>query len=282
MNDYLSLLPTTLAWIAERLDGMSPIPWPFWIGGLFPIYIAALSIVLWFMRGAVWRVRCAYPVTSRRRDCRELVAGEWSRCRHHNKRATYGFGHTVDEKIRRWERVTRDGEIVDRGSRGVGLIRLRPQGDTLLYRNGYTRRPVDVLRILPDYWYRLRAVVVGVRRRIVGGSLPEADDGGPPVLEADLAVTGDLETVVRATRFALVVFAIGLLTAVVAVPFDGSLRIVLQYVSTLALVMAWAATSTGFFRRDDAWLSGACVTAAKWWARIFVPVAVINLLFALG
>jgi hypothetical protein len=43
VNDYLSLLPTTLAWIAERLDRVSPIPWPFWIGGLFPLYLAALA-----------------------------------------------------------------------------------------------------------------------------------------------------------------------------------------------------------------------------------------------
>jgi hypothetical protein len=80
----------------------------------------------------------------------------------------------------------------------------------------------------------------------------------------------------------LCVFALGLLTVAVAVPFDGAVRVVLQYVSTLALVVAWAATSAGFFRRDDSWIPDACVTAVKWWARIFVPVAVINLFFALA
>lgn len=280
MNDYLALLPTTLAWIAERLDRVSPIPWPFWIGGLFPLYLAALSFTLWFMRGAVWPVRCAYPVTSRKHDCRLVVAGEWRRCRHHNKAVSYRFGHTVNRKIRRWERVVGD-KLVDRGSRGVGLIRMRPRGDTLLYRHGYTRRPLDVLRILPDYWHRLRAVVRAVRRRVLGGDYSEPDDGSSAP-EADLAVTGELETVVRATRFALGVFAVGLITAAAAVPFDGTLRIVLQYVSTLALVVAWAATSAGFFRRDESWFSHACVTTVKWWARIFVPVGVINLLFALA
>jgi hypothetical protein len=100
MNDYLLLLPTTLARIAERLDRVSPIPWPFWIGGLFPLYLAALSVVLWFMRGAVWPVRCAYPVTSRKRDCRSVVAGEWRGCRHHNRSVSYWFGHTVNHRIR--------------------------------------------------------------------------------------------------------------------------------------------------------------------------------------
>src|SRR5581483_501810 len=95
MNDYLSLLPSTFQWIAERLNSASGIPWPLWIGGIFPVYAAALSVVLWVLRGTTWPVRCLYPVTSRRRPCESWVPGEWYRCRYHNWRASYKYGHEV-------------------------------------------------------------------------------------------------------------------------------------------------------------------------------------------
>lgn len=85
----------------------------------------------------------------------------------------------------------------------------------------YPRRPVDVLWTLPDYWHRVRAVVIAVQRRIVGGDSPGPEPDGPPVPEPEVAVTSDLQTVVQATRFALGAFAVGLATAVAAVPFDG-------------------------------------------------------------
>ena len=65
MNDYVSLLPSTLQWVAQLLTGVSPIPWPLWLGGLFPVYVAIVSVLVWFLRGTVWPVRCSYPVTSR-------------------------------------------------------------------------------------------------------------------------------------------------------------------------------------------------------------------------
>ncbi|WP_181063393.1 hypothetical protein [Nocardia nova] len=38
---------------------MSPIPWPLWIGGLFPVYVTVVSVLFWFLRGSVWPVQCA-------------------------------------------------------------------------------------------------------------------------------------------------------------------------------------------------------------------------------
>ncbi|WP_406629212.1 hypothetical protein [Amycolatopsis sp. WGS_07] len=40
---------------------MSNVPWPLWIGLLFPIYVAAVSVAIWILRGRVWPVRCARP-----------------------------------------------------------------------------------------------------------------------------------------------------------------------------------------------------------------------------
>jgi hypothetical protein len=165
MNDYLSTLPSTLQWVSETLDGISGIPWPLWLGGLFPLYLATLSVALWVMRGTTWPVSCAYPITSKRRPCRMPVPGEWYRCRHHNReryhRSVSG-GHTVDTKIPRWQQVDRRGRLVDKPAIGVGFIRTRPAGHTLLYEHGYTRTPRNVLRLLPrsaaKLWRRIRTV----------------------------------------------------------------------------------------------------------------------------
>ena len=77
INDYLSTLPQTLQWISRTLNDLTGIPWPLWLGGLFPIYLAALSIAIWILRGTSWPVRCAYPVTKAKIPCRIFVPGEW-------------------------------------------------------------------------------------------------------------------------------------------------------------------------------------------------------------
>jgi len=57
INDYLSTLPQTLQWVSQALDGLTGVPWPLWIGGLFPLYFCALAVTVWILRGTAWPVR---------------------------------------------------------------------------------------------------------------------------------------------------------------------------------------------------------------------------------
>ena len=275
MNDYLSLLPSTLQWVSMQLGSVSSIPWPFWIGGLFPIYVAIVSFLLWFLRGRVWVLLCAYPKTAKGRPCKMPVAGEWARCRHHNRQRIYRYGHEV-RKIRRWQTFDRKGEIVERPEKGVGMLRLRPAGATLLYVRGYARPPIDVVKLIPE------KVKAGVRRlsqaRLTTSAVSQsAEVGADPLERTDLAE--GLERVVRATRLAAISFCLAIVLALVAVLLGGVPQTIMQYLATLGFVLAWAATYSGLYLRSVNWLRGACWKAAKWWAVTFVPVGFLNLWF---
>lgn len=274
MNDYLSLLPSTLQWVSNQLGALSDLPWPLWIGLLFPIYVAVISTVVWFLRGRIWLVHCAYPKTSRGWDCRNWVPGEWSRCRHHNQRRNYRFGHSVNPDLQRWQTFGKGDVVVDRPERGVGLLRLRPAGATLLYQRGYPRPPLLVLRQLPT-------ASVAAWRRIRQARLKEPADSWEQgrTASARTDVAEGLERVVAATRFAMVAFIVAIALTAVAVLLDGAPQTVLQYLATLGFVLAWAATSSGIYSRSENWLRGACVKSLKWWSFIFVPVGVLNLVF---
>ena len=283
MYDYVSLLPSTLQWIAQLLTRASPIPWPLWIGGLFPVYVALVTVLLWFLRGTAWPVRCAYPVTSRKRDCMNFVPGEWHRCRHHNRSVEYRYGHTVQVKLQRWERVGKRGEIVERPATGFGTFRTRPQGGTVLYYKGYPRRPLDVLRILPDKFKEAFRRIRQARLRAQDEAVPESAVSKVAWGGADSPdVVENLDSVVGATRFSASCFAVGLVFTLVSIPLDGMGQAAAQYLAVLALVLAWAAVSSGLYKREFDWLREACYKAVKWWVGIFVPVAVINAAFALA
>jgi hypothetical protein len=94
------------------------------------------------------------------------------------------------------------------------------------------------------------------------------------------SLAADLETVVGATRMALVSFGFALLSTLVSVLLNGAAQAVVQWIATLGFVVAWAAVNSGIYHRHFDWLDYACVKAAKWWATIFAPVVLINLVFA--
>jgi len=279
MNDYLSLLPSTLQLFARYLDSITVVPWPLWIGALFPGYLASIYFLLWFMRGSTWVVPCAYPKTSRSRPCRMRVPGEWYRCRHHNRWAQYKYGHDVIPTIRRWERFNRNGKIVEGPARGIGFIRTRPVGQTLLYHNGFVRRPWDVVKLIP---HAVRATAERLRAMTL--HTPTDDDtrvDEDSVLHHDIVLAENLLSVVHATRFALGTIIVAVIVTIISTLLSGISQAILQWVATLAFVLAWAATSAGIYNKRTTWLNGTCLIALKWWAFIFVPVAAVNLLFIL-
>lgn len=277
MNDYLSLLPSTFQLIAKTLSSISGIPWPLWIGGLFPLYAAAISIMVWVLRGNTWGVRCLYPFTARRRPCEYRVLGEWYRCRHHNWRASYKHsgGHKVDTSIKRWQIADKKGKLVDRPAIGVGIVRVRPAGFALLYQNGYARKPLDVLTLVPMFIMKTCRRLGAVQFR----STPVAT-----VVSADLAQRKDdvaegILTVVLATRFAAITFFVALGVTGISILLHGNFQATAQWVATLGFVLAWVAVSSGIYHKSDDWLFGTCLKSLKWWAIIFVPVGILNLVF---
>lgn len=286
MEDYLSLLPMTLQWISIRLGMVSRIPWPLWIGGLFPLYVGAVSVILWILRGRAWPVQCAYPMTTKGRPCRMLVPGEWSRCRHHNRRVRYRYGHEVDTSVGRWQTITRDGKIVDRVETGVGVLRLRPAGFTLLYQRGYARPPLAVLKLVPTFtgrmYERLRQMRLSNRSIDPATMAPTVGDEASELEGARRDIAAGLSGVVQSTQFATAAFALALALSSLAILLVGTAQTVVQYLSVLGFVLAWAAISSGTYHRSTAWFRGACLKALKWWAVIFVPVGVLNLFFTIA
>jgi hypothetical protein len=178
---------------------------------MFPLYAAALSFAVWVLRGRTWPVRCLYPWTQEEWPCENWVAGEWYRCHAHQKVRYYKHhsGHWVDPKIQRWQIGDyKSGKLVDRPIEGVGFIRIRPAAHALLYRNGYARRPSDVILAIPQYfrdsWQRLGSI--RLRKDVV----PPADQlvlGRQGVRDA---TAEHLHVVVGATQLTFVTFAFSL------------------------------------------------------------------------
>lgn len=279
MNDYLAAIPAILASTAQRLDGVFDVPWPLWVGGLFPLYLGVLYFILWFRRGSSWPVRCIYPVTARGRgrDCRNHVPGEWYRCRYHNWLARYRH-HDVDTSIQRWQTVDRRGAKVDRPAKGMGFLRATPARETLLYHNGFARPPFEVLKLLP-------LSLVAIVRRLLSMRLrtPASVDQTQERHEEThgFEVAEGMATVVPATQFTLGAFLVALLGTGVSVLLNAypTPKAIVQWVAVLGFVLAWAAISRGVYHRRPDWLSSTCLVTAKWWATLFVPVAAATLLF---
>ncbi|MGH3721458.1 MAG: hypothetical protein ACRDRI_21940 [Pseudonocardiaceae bacterium] len=99
------------------------------------------------------------------------------------------------------------------------------------------------------------------------------------IAERKDGVTEGILAVVHATQFAAITFFIALGATGLSILMHGNFRTVTQWMATLGFVLAWAAASSGIYQKNDGWFSGACLKSLKWWATIFVPVAIINLIF---
>lgn len=160
--------------------------------------------MLWVLRGSAWPVRCSYPITSKRHPCRCWVPGEWYRCRYHNWRANYKYGHQDDTSIKRWQQVDKKRNLIDRPAKGgMGVLRVRPAGHALLYENGYTRKPLDVLTLIPEFVIRICRHLGAIRFRDAPRvtTVPSVGIAG---MKYDVAE--GLLSVVQATRFATITF----------------------------------------------------------------------------
>jgi hypothetical protein len=79
MPDLLHLLVQALALVAASLDQWFPVPWALPIAVLFVPFVAALDVMVWYLRGMVFPIPCGYP-TVRQGLCSRQALGEWHRC----------------------------------------------------------------------------------------------------------------------------------------------------------------------------------------------------------
>ena len=248
--DIADIVVKAVARFAESVEGWLHIPWPIAVAVLFLPIVGLLNIAVWYLRGTLFPIRCAYP-TARKAGCRNVVLGEWHKCRLHRK-AIYRKTdlHTVDPKRNRWEYRT----IID-GSEatpvGRGFLRMHSGRDTLLFKKGFCRRPSQVLDFLPDLakgvvertahlWRQSRTVgIAGLFK---------------PTSEARVISTSEvLPHVVRASRTVLASTAAGLALVGLAELLTGTPQLVLQFGATFALVFAVMAGRRGILRHESGW-----------------------------
>ena len=151
-------------WLGEIT---SPVPWPLVMAAAAVPLLFAANLIIWFLRGAVWPVRCKHPATTVRghgdKACRRTVAGEWSYCRDHNRYKKNSKNQTVDPKLPRWQTT----EGVDRTDiRGIN------SRVSLLFYHGFARKPAQVYRafkeILPEWRNNILIMVKRLKREPAG------------------------------------------------------------------------------------------------------------------
>lgn len=276
MTDFLVFLAQSLSIFSRWLGARTPVPWPLMLATLFPFFAATLSIWVWWLRGTAWPLRCDYPVTVRKHPCRNVVTGEWFRCRVHNKRWTRRTDrHVVEAKLRRWETVDRAGAVADRPDVvGRGFVRLSSQQSTLLYRRGFARPPGDVIRFIPNWyrivrsrWRRLRVVASELRgerwswRRLLDPG--KSSDTHPVVSDV-------VPRVIHATRAALLSVAAGLILVAAAELAKGDIRSFLQYMAALCFVCTWAVMKDGIWAAEPNWPALAWRSTCRWAIPFFI------------
>jgi hypothetical protein len=290
-NDHLevSALPDVLNYLGQALTILglwlnhvtSPIPWPLFLAFLFLPVVAVFRTALWFLRGTTWPVMCKYYHTQqRRRDkpCRTPVPGEWYYCRHHRKHKIMSDGHRCDPSLQRWQaRDRRSGRIFERSDiRGVGLVQLFSNRETLLFYKGLPRRPRDVVPgILPGElkrrWQREFSRLREVRLKDIFRDTEAAPQG----------VSSRMPRVVIATRFVLISYAIGLLTVGISVFVNGTSQVIEQYYATVAFILAWNGFRFGVLKDKEAeprWMRTTLFDSSKAIGVLIVLAIVGNIL----
>lgn len=251
------------------LEQVSPIPWPLGIAAFLPAYGLFLDIFVWWMRGTLWPLPCNYPNTTTGYPCRIGTVGEWHRCYRHNYiRRRKTDGHTVNPHVKRWQDITTEGEIVERKAvSGAGFLRVRSRGVRLLLHEGYAKPPRYLIHSFPAFWRCMRNEWEDFRRRLKKINFRWRDLLRPSATPAQLDVSDRLPAAIKATRFTLLFAALGLTLVIVAVSLRGnakySIIILIEYISMVMFVAAWAVARKGIWGERSDWLYEARWETAK-------------------
>jgi hypothetical protein len=258
--DLLHVFVQALILFATTLDRWFHIPWPLPVTVLLIPIVAVLDVVVWSLRGRVFRLCCGYYPTVERERCLNKVFGEWSKCHEHREEWTRKTdGHRINPNQRRWENQL-EGEGVALAVQGRGFLSMRSHRDTLLYCQGFVRWPEDVLnaQVLADYkrcfinrWSQLKSL--GIR-----GLFDSIDHSTRLIVTSD-----DLPVVIRATRLTLVMVTLGLVLVGASILVPSLISVILEYCATFSFIIALAASRSGIGRADQRWLGESLTDAAK-------------------
>jgi hypothetical protein len=231
--------------------------WPVGFLVVFQLLASILNVFVWWWRGTVWPIDCAYPrtTTKGRKPCRNRVLGEWHRCHlHHTPWLRRTDRHPVNPNLRRWETIGRGGVVVERtDAEGSGFVRKRSNLIGVLYYKGFARPPRDVVRLIPqlvrDYRQRFGEIRAAMRLRRAGrrrAARPLSKIAG-----ASHVMPG----VVRCTQFVLLLLGAALAVEVVAVtlgvaaPSQAAGRVPFEYAAAFLLFLAASAFRGGILGR---------------------------------
>lgn len=279
--ELLRLFVQALALFATSLDRWFQIPWPLPIAVFFVPVVAALDVMVWYLRGMAFPISCGYLKVREKGHCSRLTFGEWHKCWYHRKRRLRKTDkHVVDPDMRRWETGLQKGKSVEIAEvAGRGFLSMRSHRDTLLYHQGFTRHPRDVFKKIPavfhDYKNRAMERWANLQSLGVRGLVPLTDQANRQVVTSDV-----LPAVIYATRLTLGMVALGLVLVGVSIVVPTAISVIFEYCATFSFIIALAVTRVGIWRANPAWLSHSLMDAGKWIA-VLTGIATVSGLLGL-
>ncbi|SRR6266498_1650964 len=253
--DIFRILVLGLEWLALRLE-RSPlhVAWPIVLALVFQLALVVVHVLVWWLRGMVWPIRCDYPDSTSRghQPCKNLTFGEWHRC-HVHRRAWQRRSdhHLVDPTLPRWQTIERGARVDRQDTHGSGLLRRRSRPIGVLYHQGFARRPREVRGLLPQLYHDYRQRLVELRgqyRQRRAGASPGRER---PAATQPTGVAGATFIARDATRLALLLVVVGLLCLAIAliarirVPQEAALRVTAEYAAALLFFLTASIIKNG-------------------------------------
>lgn len=145
--------------------------------------------------------------------------------------------------------------------------------ETILFYKGLARRPRDVISNLLPWkvkrrWQREFSRIRQIRLK----DIFKTTDATP------LGVATKMPKVVRATRIALVAYALGLLAVGVSVFLDGASQVMEEYNATAAFIIAWNTFKFGVWKDEEAeprWIGAMLMDSSKAFG-VLITLAIIG------
>lgn len=283
IDDSLRALAGALRKFALWMDGRLGFPWPLTILLLFPLFIWALSTVMWWLRGTTFALSCDYQRV-RGGQCRRPVPGEWFRCWQHRKHWQRKTDlHHVNPGLRRWQQEFR-GQLIERKDvHGAGLLRPSSNLTTLLYYRGFARPPRDVIPAIPR---EIKKAALRVREtwrhlRAGSGSFLDVFHREERMMTSS-GVSPVTERVVGAARVMSILVFVGLVMVLLSPLVREDMARYFEYVAAGLFIYAWSVAHLAMLHQKQRWWPDATKEALKWAGQFTVFAVVLGGVLQIG
>jgi hypothetical protein len=253
--DIFRILVLGLEWMALWLE-RSPlhVAWPIVLALVFQLALVLVHVLVWWLRGMVWPIRCDYPDTTSpgHEPCKNLTFGEWHRCHAHRwawrRRSDR---HGADATLPRWQTIERGARVDRQDIHSGDLLRHRSRSIGVLYHQGFARRPREVRGLLPQLYHDYRQRLVELR-----GQYRQRRAGMSPGRERTATtqrtgIPGATFIARDAAQLALLLLAVGLLCLAIALiariraPREVALRVTAEYAAALLFFLTASTVKNG-------------------------------------